>query len=78
MIKLSLCVIHVFTIVLQNLSQRDSKMEGLPTKRLGRATFRTVKSKPPTIPLGTVACTFSDNLSRHSCIFFEYFELKGF
>ena len=49
-------------------------MEGLPTKILGQATFRTVKSKP----LGTVACTFSDNLSRNSCIFFEYFELKGF
>ena len=53
-------------------------MEGLPTKILGQATFRTVKSKPPTIPLGTVECTFSDNLSRNSCIFFEYFELKGF
>ena len=24
--------------------------------------------KPPTIPFGTVTCTFSDNLSRNSCI----------
>jgi len=27
-----------------------------------------VNSKPPTIPFGIVACTFSDNLSRNSCI----------
>ena len=26
-------------------------------------------SKPPTIPFGIVACTFSDNLSRNSCIY---------
>ena len=30
--------------------------------------WRTVNSKPPTIPFGIVACTFSDNLSRNSCI----------
>ena len=29
--------------------------------------YRTVPSKPPTIPYGIVACTFSD-LSRNSCI----------
>ena len=29
---------------------------------------RTVNSKPPTIPFEIVACTFSDNLSRNSCI----------
>ena len=29
---------------------------------------KTVNSKPPTIPLGIVACTFSDNLSRNSCM----------
>ena len=29
---------------------------------------KTVNSKPPTIPFGIVACTFSDNLSRNSCI----------
>ena len=29
---------------------------------------RTVNSKPPTIPFGIVAGTFSDNLSRSSCI----------
>ena len=28
----------------------------------------TVNSKPPTIPFGVVACTFSDNLSRNSFI----------
>ena len=27
-----------------------------------------VNSKPPTIPFGIVACTFSDNLFRNSCI----------
>ena len=27
-----------------------------------------LNSKPPTIPFGIVACTFSDNLSRNSCI----------
>ena len=30
--------------------------------------WRTVHSKPPTIPFGIDACTFSDNLSRNSCI----------
>ena len=28
-----------------------------------------MNSKPPTITIGIVACTFSDNLSRNSCIF---------
>ena len=31
--------------------------------------WRTVNSKPPTIPFGIVACTLSDNLSRNSCIY---------
>ena len=30
--------------------------------------WRTVNSKPPTILFEIVACTFSDNLSRNSCI----------
>ena len=30
--------------------------------------WRTVTSKSPTIPFGIVACTFSVNLSRNSCI----------
>ena len=30
--------------------------------------WRTVNSKPPTRPFGIVACTFSDKLSRNSCI----------
>ena len=30
--------------------------------------WRTVNSKPPTMPFGIAACTFSDNLSRNSCI----------
>ena len=30
---------------------------------------KTVNSKPPTITIGIVARTFSDNLSRNSCIF---------
>ena len=31
-------------------------------------SWRTVNSKPPTIPFGIVACTSSDNLSWNSCI----------
>ena len=30
--------------------------------------WRTGQTKPPTIPFGIVACTFSDNLSQNSCI----------
>ena len=30
--------------------------------------WRRVNSKPPTIPLGIVTCTSSDNLSQNSCI----------
>ena len=30
--------------------------------------WRTKHPKPPTIPFGTVTCTFSDNLSWNSCI----------
>ena len=30
--------------------------------------WRTGQTKPPTIPFGIVACPFSDNLSRNSCI----------
>ena len=30
--------------------------------------WRTANSKPPTIPFVIVGCTFSDNLSRNSCI----------
>ena len=39
--------------------------------------WRTKHPKPPTIPFGTVTCTFSDNLSRNSCIplFFRTFSL---
>ena len=33
--------------------------------------WRTVNSKPPTMPFGIVAYTFSDNLSRNSCIPFS-------
>ena len=33
--------------------------------------WRTVNSKPPTMPFGIVACTFSDDLSRNSCIQFK-------
>ena len=31
--------------------------------------WRTVNSKPPTMPFRIVACSFSDNLSRNSCMF---------
>ena len=30
--------------------------------------WKTVNSKPPTIPFGVVACTSNDNLSQNSCI----------
>ena len=30
--------------------------------------WRTGQTKPPTIPFGIVACTFSDNLFRNSCM----------
>ena len=30
--------------------------------------WKTVNSKPPTIPFGVVTCTLYDNLSRNSCI----------
>ena len=42
--------------------------------------WKTENSKPPTMPFGIVACTFSDNLSRNSCMvgFFPMHEvLKG-
>ena len=35
---------------------------------LSNFLWRTVNSKLPTIPIGVVACAFSDNLSRNSCI----------
>ena len=42
-------------------------------------SLKTVKSKPPTIPFGVVACSLSDNLSQHSCIFgLVFFVLKSF
>ena len=33
------------------------------------SNWKTVNSKPPTISIWIVACTFSDNLSRNGCIF---------
>ena len=33
--------------------------------------WRTGQTKPPTIPFGIVACPFSDNLSRNSCMFMK-------
>ena len=33
------------------------------------SNWKTVNSKLPTITIGIVACTFSDNLSRNNCIF---------
>ena len=39
--------------------------------------WRTVNSKPPTIPFGIVVCTFSYNLSRNSCIPVMYFSLRS-
>ena len=37
---------------------------------LSKFLRRAAISKPPTIPFGIVACTFSDNLFRNSCIVF--------
>ena len=42
-------------------------VRGLPCHSF-KFLCRRVNSKPPTIPFGIVACTFSDNLSRNSCI----------
>ena len=33
--------------------------------------WRTVNSKPPTMPFGIVACTFFANPSRKSCIYYS-------
>ena len=38
---------------------------------------RTIKSKPPTIPIGITACNFSDNLSRNSCMRAIYHRFDG-
>ena len=38
-----------------------------PTCHYFKLLWRTVNSKPPTIPFGIVACTFSNNLSQNSC-----------
>ena len=40
-----------------------------------RFLWRTLNSKPPTMPFGVVACTYSDKLSRNSCI--QMFGSKG-
>ena len=34
-------------------------------------SLKNVHSKPPTIPFRIVACTFSDNLYRNSCIYYS-------
>ena len=36
-----------------------------------------MNSKPPTINIGIVACTFSDNLSRNGCIFKGIIKPRG-
>ena len=41
-------------------------VHGLPCHSF-KFLWGTVNSKPPTIPFGIVACTFSDDLSRNSC-----------
>ena len=42
-------------------------VSGLPYHSF-KFLWRTVPSKPPTIPFRIVACTFSNNLSQNSCI----------
>ena len=39
-----------------------------PCHFFSKFLWRTVNSKPPTIPFGTVESTFSDNSSQNSCI----------
>ena len=36
-----------------------------------KSKWKTVNSKPPTIPFGIVMCTISDNISQNSCIWGE-------
>ena len=49
------------------LQHSQTYVRGLPCHSF-KFLWRTVNSKPPTIPLGIVACTFSNNLSRNRCI----------
>ena len=51
------------------LSHSQTYVRGLPYHSF-QFFWRKVPSKPPTIPFRIVACTFSDNLSRNSCISF--------
>ena len=48
------------------LSQSQTFVHGVSCHSF-KFLWRTKNSKPPTIPFGIVARTFSDNLSRNSC-----------
>ena len=50
-------------------------VHGLPCLSF-KFLYRRVNSKPPTIPFGIVACTFSDNLSRNSCIWLLFVAVR--
>ena len=58
------CTVAMFN----NLLSRFSKARKIKRPSFLQTEGSTVNSKPPTIPFGFVACTFSDNLSRNSCI----------
>ena len=47
---------------------KHNYVSGLPYHSF-KFLWRTVPTKPPTIPFGIVACTFCDNVSRNSCIY---------
>ena len=56
------------TLWLSNLLLALANIGPLPLVSFFQILWRTVNSKPPTIPFGVVACTFSENLSRNRCV----------
>ena len=52
------------------LKHMQTYVYGLPCHSY-KFLWRTENSKPHTIPFGIVACTFSENFSRNSCINIE-------
>ena len=64
---LFLTTVAVKTNFFTFLWHSQTYVRGLPCNSF-KFLWRTGHSKLPTIPFGVVACTFSDNLSRNTCI----------
>ena len=64
---LFLTTVAVETNFFTFLWHSQTYVRGLPCNSF-KFLWRTGHSKLPTIPFGVVACTFSDNLSRNTCI----------